>query len=62
MAPEIEDPEEPGWGQLEVRFCLIAGLIGVSFIRAMQCVHVMQHKVQINLLYMYIRVRVTDIN
>ena len=19
MAPEIEDPEEPGWGQLEVR-------------------------------------------
>ena len=20
MAPEIEDPEEPGWGQLEVKY------------------------------------------
>ena len=27
MAPEIEDPEEPGWGQLEVR---LAGTQGVG--------------------------------
>ncbi len=24
MAPEIEDPEEPGWGQLEVSSCAMS--------------------------------------
>lgn len=26
MAPEIEDPEEPGWGQLEVRVGGVTGM------------------------------------
>ena len=30
IAPEVEDPEEPGWGQLEV------GLLNISFF-AFEC-------------------------
>ena len=27
MAPEIEDPEEPGWGQLEVSVGMVKGTL-----------------------------------